>query len=201
MAIGMSRLACASGLVSLMALSGVGCQDNVGNPASPSVLGAALPAAGFRASPYGGNGHPLVEVAGSVPAGGGGMANTVPTATPNTNVIEVTIDVHGASPDTDLYFQIAHDAYLGAVPARGDGVCDRVAQFGFPNPPLHAGGDAGIIHTSSGGAGSAHIKFEIPEGFQNGAYEAGAMLDQMFRVVNLSKTFQLRTSCMTLQMK
>jgi hypothetical protein len=84
------------------------------------------------------------------------MANSVPTATPNTNIIEVTINVHGAPPDTDLYFQIAHDAFLGSVPARGDGVCDRVARFGFPNPPLHAGGDAGVIHTSFGGAASSH---------------------------------------------
>jgi len=80
-------------------------------------------------------------------------------------------------------------------------VCDRAAQFGFPNPPLHAGGDAGVIHTSSGGGASTHIKFEIPEGFQNGAYEPGALLDTMFRVVNLSKTFELRTACMTLLMK
>ena len=129
------------------------------------------------------------------------MANSVPTATPNTNVIETTIDVHGAPPNTDLYFQIAHDAYLGAVPARGNGVCDRVAEFGFANPPLHAGADAGIIHTSSGGAGSTHIRFELPEGFQNGAYEPGERVDQMFRVVNLTKTFELRTPCMTLLMK
>ena len=129
------------------------------------------------------------------------MANSVPTATPNSNVLEVTINVHGAPPNSDLYFQIAHDAYLGAVPARGNGVCDRVAEFGFPNPPLHAGGDAGIIHTSPGGTGSTHIKFELAEGFQNGAYEPGMTLDQMFRVVNLTKTFELRTSCMTLLMR
>jgi len=201
MTIGMPRLACVSALVLLMALPSLGCQDNPGTPASPSSLDGSLSAAGERALASGANAQPLIAVAGSIPAGGGGMANSVPTATPNSNVLEVTINVHGAPPNTDLYFQIAHDAYLGAVPARGNGVCDRVAEFGFPNPPLHAGGDAGIIHTSPGGAVSTHIRFELAEGFQNGAYEPGARLDQMFRVVNLTKTFELRTSCMTLLMR
>jgi hypothetical protein len=129
------------------------------------------------------------------------MANSAPTASPGKDVIETTINVHGAPPDMDLYFQIAHDAYLGPAPARGNGVCDRVAQLGFANPPLHAGGDAGVIHTSSGGAGSTHIRFELPDGFSSGAYEPGALLDQMFRVVSLTKTFELRTPCMTLLMK
>jgi len=195
--------------VALLAASGVGCDSPVQNPSSPSTVvrssdslaALASSASGVARSPYGGNAHPLVEVETSVPAGGGGMANAVPTAPPDTNVIEVTINVHGAPPDTDLYFQIAHDVFLGPVPERGDGVCDRVAQFGFPNPPLHAGGDAGIIHTSPGGAGSTHIRFELPQGFGAGAYEPGARVDQTFRVVNFTKTFELRTACMTLLMK
>ena len=201
MAIGMPHFGYVSGLVLLVVLTGLGCQGNPETPASPSLLGGSWSAAGARALASGANAQPLIEVPGSMPAGGGGMANSVPTATPNTNVIETTIDVHGAPPNTDLYFQIAHDAYLGAVPARGNGVCDRVAEFGFANPPLHAGGDAGVIHTSPGGAGSTHIRFELPEGFQNGAYKPGATVDQMFRVVNLTKTFELRTPCMTLLMK
>lgn len=201
MSVGMPHFVYVSGLVLLMVLTGLGCQGNPETPVAPSLLGGSLSAAGARALASGANAQPLIEMTGSIPAGGGGMANSVPTATPNSNVLEVTINVHGAPPDTDLYFQIAHDAYLGAVPARGNGVCDRVAEFGFPNPPLHAGGDAGVIHTSPGGAGSTHIRFELAEGFQNGAYEPGARVDQMFRVVNLTKTFELRTSCMTLLMR
>lgn len=193
----------------VLAFAGIGCDSAVTAPASPSAVGGksdsgSSPTAsslGFLASAYGGSARPLIEVAGSVPAGGGGMVIPVPTATPDTNIIEGTINVHGAPTDTDLFLQIAHDAFLGPVPARGDGVCDRVAQFGFPNPPLHAGGDAGVIHTSTGGTGATHIKFEIPEGFSGGAYEPGARLDQMIRVVNLTKTFELRTDCMTLLMK
>jgi len=194
--------------VTLLASSGLGCDGTRQNPTYPSADGgsSALAAGassgvGLAMGPSGGNAHPLVEVANSVPAGGRGMANAVPTATPGTNVIEVTLNVHGAPPDTDLYFQISHDAFLGAVPARGDGVCDIAAQFGFFDPPIHAGGDAGIIHTSPAGAGSTHIRFEIPAGASAGAYEPGAQVDQMFRLIDLTKTFELRTACMTLFMK
>lgn len=195
-----------------VALIGTACQSSLGTPSSPSALGMASAASpsvrdgsfslsGLGSSLYGGNGLPLFEVPGSIPAGGGGTANTVPTASPNKDVIEATINVHGAPPDTDLFFQIRTDTFLGPVAARGDGVCHGVAQLGFLDPPYHVGGDAGIIHTSSGGAASTHIKFEIPEGFAGGAFEPGALLDQMFRVVSLTKTFELRTACMTLLMK
>lgn len=150
------RLTYASGFVSLIALTGTACEGNLGTPSSPSVLGgasAASPSAldgsfsvSGLGSPFGGNGLPLTEMPWSLPVGGGGTANTVATATQDTNIIEATIDLHGAPPNADLYFQIAHDAYLGAVPSRGNGVCDRVAQFGFPNPPLHAGGDGPNSH-------------------------------------------------------
>lgn len=201
------RLTYASGFVSLIALTGTACQGNLETPSSPSALGnatAASPSArdgsfsvsGLGGSPFGGNGLPLIEVTGSIPAGGGGTANTVPTASPNKDVIEATINVHGAPPDADLYFQIRSDRFL-SVDKRGDGVCDEVARLGFPNPPVNAG----VIQTSSGGAGSTHIRFEIPDGTSSGAFEPGALLDQMFRVVNLTKTFELRTACMTLLMK
>lgn len=211
MASARGRFMCALTVVApfVIAFAGSGCDSVVNTPSSPSAPGGGsdsvssriLSSPGVKASLDGGKAHPLVEVEGSVPAGGGGMNVPVPTATPDTNVIEGTINVHGAPPDTDLFLQIAHDAFLGPVPARGDGICDRVAQFGFPNPPLHAGGDAGVIHTSAGGTGATHIKFEIPDGFSSGAYEPGARLDQMIRVVNLTKTFELRTDCMTLLMK
>jgi hypothetical protein len=203
------HLKCALTFITLFGLVGIGCESTAGNPTAPTaIVGSASSASnlaslpfGAAASPFGGNAHRLIEMPWSVPREGGGMATSVSTAAPNTNVIEVAINVHGAPADTDLYFQIAHDAFLGPVPERGNRVCDRVARFGFPNPPLHAGGDAGVIHTSSGGAGSTHITFELPEGFSSGAYEPGARLDQMFRVVNLTKTFELRTECMTLAMK
>jgi hypothetical protein len=47
------------------------------------------------------------------------MAHAVPTATPNTNYLEGTITVHGAPPDTDLYFRLAMVASSDPYP-RGE---------------------------------------------------------------------------------
>lgn len=206
MSLATRRLICTSGFVSLMALIATGCQSNPRSPVSPSALdslGAASPSALDSSSSIavsggssGGNGLPLIEVPGSIPAGGGGTANTVPTASRDKDVIETTINVHGAPPDADLYFQIRSDRNL-SLDKRGNYVCDEVERVGFPDPPFNFG----VIHTSSGGAGSVHVRFEIPDGTSNGAFEPGAKVDQMFRVVNLPKTFELRTDCMTLLMK
>jgi hypothetical protein len=112
----------------------------------------------------------------------------VQTGTPGTNNFEFTINVHGAPPDTDLYFQIRGDT---APATRGDGVCLP----GFPDPPAHAGGDAGIIHTSRGGSGATHIKIPIVEGGAAGAFERGVASDFKYRLVNDDQTFDLRTAC------
>jgi len=178
-----------------LALSVWGCSGNVGSPASPSTgMSGSTPT--LAASPFGGEAQRLVEVANSSPAGGAGMVNVTQTATPDTNNFEVQINVHGAPADEDLYVQISVDAGLGA--AQANGVCDRVQQLGFPNPPTHAGGDDGIFHTSPGGSGTTHIKFVLAEGTAGGAFDAGAKVDIMYRVVNLSKSFELRTSCFQL---
>jgi hypothetical protein len=150
----------------------------------------------LAASPFGGNANPLVETANSNPKGGAGMVNVTQTATPDTNNFEVQIDVHGAPADEDLYVQISVDAGLGV--AQADGTCNRATQLGFPNPPTHAGGDAGIFHTSAGGSGSTHIKFVLAEGVAGGAFDEGARVDIMYRVVNLAQSFDLRTACFQL---
>lgn len=182
-------------IAALLAFSAWGCGANVGSPSSPSAgIGGSTPT--LAASPFGGNAIPLVEVANSSPAGGAGMLNVTQTATPDTNNFEVQVTVHGAPADEDLYVQISVDAGLGA--AQADGTCNRATQLGFPNPPTHAGGVAGILHTSAGGSASTHIKFVLAEGFAGGAFDQGAKVDIMYRVVNLSKSFELRTSCFQL---
>jgi len=182
-------------VAAMLALSAWGCSGNVGSPASPSA-GVSGSTPTLAASPFGGEAQQLVEVANSSPAGGAGMVNVTETATPDTNNFEVQINVHGAPADEDLYVQISVDAGLGA--AQANGVCDRFQQLGFPNPPVHADGDAGIFHTSPGGSGSTHIKFVLAEGTGGGAFDAGARVDIMYRVVNLTKSFELRTSCFQL---
>jgi hypothetical protein len=139
-------------------------------------------------SPFGTNAIRLTEVPGSVPAGGVGTINATQTAEPGTNDFEVTINVHGGPPNTDLYFQVVSD-FLPAT--RGDGVCPPA----FPNPPIHVGGDDGIIHTSPGGAGSTHAKFSIPEGAFFGSLEPGVMRDVKLRLVDLAQTFDLQSDC------
>ena len=111
------RLISLLGLASLLAFAGVACQGNVVNPTSPSVLSSSFSVPGSAASPFGGHALPLIEVPGSVPAGGSGRANATGTGKPGTNNFEVTLNVHGAPPDTDLFFQIRTDAGLG--PAQG----------------------------------------------------------------------------------
>jgi hypothetical protein len=195
MSMGVVRRLSLIALLLALTLLGAACQ-NARNPVAPAAA-PSVPSA-LAAVPSGGNAHPLVETAASVPRGAEGMVNSVPTAAPQLNTIEVTINVHGAPPNTDLFVQIAHDAYLGPVPGRADGTCDRAMQFGFPSPPTHTGGDAGVLHTSEGGSASTHIRFELPHGLQAGAYEPGGMLDQMIRVVDATQTFELRTGCMTM---
>jgi hypothetical protein len=126
-----------------------------------------------------------------MPAGSTGTLNVTQTGKPGFNNFEATVDVHGAPPDTDLYFQIVGDV----LPAtRGDGICPA----SFPNPPAHSGGDDGILHTSAGGAASTHIKFEVPEGAAFGAFDSGVKSDFKWRVVNLAQTLDLRTPCVVL---
>ena len=181
----LSRSTCVFGLALLLAVT-IACQSNIGGPGAPSLLSGSVSGAGLATSPYGGHAVPLVEEPSSVPAGGSGMLNA--TQTNHANDFEVTVNVHGAPPTTDLYFQIVGDL----LPAtRGDGVCPGT----FPNPPVHAGGDDGILHTSVGGSASTHIKFAIAEGGALGGFEPGVKSDFKYRVVSGDGTFDLRTPC------
>src|SRR5688500_14789326 len=160
-------------LTTLLAIASVACQGNTTGPVSPSAS-SPVSGPGSAASPYGGHAVPLIEVQGSVPGGGTGTVNA--TQTNRANDFEVTINVHGAPPDTDLYFQIVGDV---APATRGDGQCSPAP---FPAPPIHAGLDDGIIHTSAGGAGATHVKFVIPEGGILGAFEPGVESEFKYRV-------------------
>ena len=176
------------GLAASLVVFTIACQSNIAGPAAPSPSGATS-GPGLAASPGGGHAIRLVAEPGSVPPGGSGMLNG--TETSRANDFEVTVNVHGAPPDTDLYFQIVGDL----LPAtRGDGVCPGT----FPSPPVHAGGDDGILHTSAGGSASTHIKFPIAEGGALGAFEPGVKSDFKYRVVSGDGTFDLRSECVVL---
>jgi hypothetical protein len=165
-------------------LTRVGSQTGVD---APSTVAGGSSRVGLARSPFGGSGIPLVAVSGSVPAGGAGTLNDPQTGEPGFNNFELNVNVHGGPPDTDLYFQFVADIVPGT---RGDGIC-----LSFPSLP---GNTIGILHTSPGGAASAHLKFEVPEGAFLGAFDSGVASDWQWRVVNAAQTFDLRTSCTVL---
>ena len=171
------------GLSTLVALNAGACASDTGLPGAPtsrSHSGVPGPAA---STPWGTNALKLVEVAGSIPAGGSGIVNVTPTRIPGTNNFEITVNVHGAPPDVDLYFQIRGDTGLGAQQA--DGICNR----GLASPPPPAG--FLVLHTSPGGAASAHGPIETTSPF----FDPGVVSDFMYRVVDFDQTFELRTAC------
>jgi hypothetical protein len=170
------------------------------SPVAPAILtesgatpvassGSRLSSLSADTSPFGGTGIPLIEVSGSVPSGGAGVLNDPQTATPGYDTFELTVNVHGGPPDTDLFFQFAADIFPGT---RGDSVCP-----GFPSPP-DPGNSIRTLHTSAGGAVAAHIRFPVPAGAFGGAFDAGVKSDFAWRVVNLTETFDLRTPCIVL---
>jgi len=176
------------GAVAFLGLVAAACEENVGGPAAPSASAAFPPF--VEAVSYGGQGIHLTEVPGSVPPGASGVLNDTQTGTPGFNNFEVTIDVHGGPPDTDLYFQFVGDVDSAT---RGDGVCPG----SFPAPPGPTN-SIRVLHTSAGGTASAHVKFPVPEGAFGGAFDSGVKVDFKWRVVNAAQTFDLRTSCVVL---
>ena len=183
-----SRSSAAVGIAGLLAIAFSGCQGSIA-PTAPTVVTGAFAAGGTRTS-YGGQAVPLTEVAGSIPAGGAGIVNDIQTSERGFNNFEFTVNVHGGPADTDLFFQFVGDIDPAT---RGDGVCPG----SFPSPP-GPGNSIRILHTSAGGAASAHIKFEIPEGVFGGAFDSGESVDFKWRLVNSTQTFELRTPCVVL---
>lgn len=175
------------GLAALLGLAVAGCQGTTGSPTAPSISIAAL-RPDVAALSFGGHAVPLTEVTGSVPAGGAGTLNDTQTNKPGFNNFEVTVNVHGGPPDTDLYLQFVADIDPAT---RGDGVCPTP----FPAPPAST---INVLHTSAGGTASAHVKFVVPEGVFGGAFDSGVSVDFRWRVVNLAQTFDLRTPCVVL---
>lgn len=182
-----SRSSLPVGIAGLLAIAFSGCQGNIAPTAPTAVTGAFAP--GTHAS-YGGQAVPLTEVAGSIPAGAAGIVNDIQTREPGFNNFEFTVSVHGGPADTDLFLQFVGDIDPAT---RGDGVCPGA----FPSPP-GPGNSIRILHTSVGGAASAHIKFEVPEGVFGGAFDSGEKVDFKWRLVNSTQTFELRTPCVVL---
>ena len=173
-------------------LTATGCAGDTALPAAPApTLGSSLvgllASGGEPGSPFGTNALELVEMLVSTPAGGSGRVNVIPTGVPDFNNFEITVNVHGAPADTDLFFQIRGDIGSPILPPgqQADGICQHAAAW--PAPPV----SLGVIDTSGGGAGVLHLALETTNPFFN----PGVTTDFMYRVVDFGQAFELRTAC------
>ena len=173
MAAGLAAVAC-SDLPSTVAPSG-------GVPVRPSVAN-------------GGPGLPLIPFVGT----GAGSFNLVHTESDRggfTGDSQLTISVHGVTPNTVLYVRRAGDlGLLGGQQA--DGICQRAAA-GLFGPVPAPDGTLVTLETSPGGSGTTHIHFY--------GMGEGNRLDSVWRVVDAlppaAPTIDLRTPCFTFTVK
>jgi hypothetical protein len=179
-----------------MGCSAGGATTTSASPAAPSsITPAGAPVTQSAAAAVGRtHGEVLTAVSGT----GTGMVNVTPTADADGFSAEITVSVHDAPPDTDFYIQRAPE--IGRANS-ADGICQRamgVAPWGPPAPnfvtfPLPLSGPLVVLHTSEGGAGSAHISFALP------SIADGTAFDVMFRLVDSlsAPSHELRTTCFT----
>lgn len=200
-----------------MACAGIACRIAIGisvlasacgapavSPAAPSP-GSTAPAgslgiAGGAASPASNtHGQQLAAVIGS----GSGIVNVTSTAAVDGSFsAQITVNVHGAPPDTTFYVQRSPE--IGR-PDGADGICQRAAglpPWGAPAPnfvtfPLPLAAPLVTLQTSPGGAGSVHIDFAAP------TIPDGMRFDVMFRLVDslTSPANDLRTGCFTVTVR
>ena len=166
-----------------------GCGKDAAFPVAPSAVRAEPVLAaegGSPGSPFGTNAVELAEVAGSTPAGGRGRVSVIPTGVRGFNNFELTVVVHGAPPDADLYFQLRGDTGLTGG-QQADGVCQRAATW--PAPPVSVLNQ--VLHTSPTGMGALHLRLETTSPF----FDPGVTSDFMYRIVNFNQAFELRSAC------
>jgi hypothetical protein len=176
-----------AGLVAVVAIL-AGCVGDVASPNAPTgtaAIGVLAAQGGKPGSPFGTNALALSEVTGSMPAGGSGIVNVIPTGQPGANNFQITVNVHGAPPDTDLYFQIRGDT--GLPGQQDDGICQRAATW--PAPPTSLLNQ--VLHTSAGGAGALHVSLPTT----TPGFDSGVTSDFMYRIVDFTQAFELRTAC------
>ena len=172
------------------------------------VLLTSLAACLFAAGPVqagGWHGQSLSTVIGH----GAGVVNVTTTSSQIGFSAEITVNVHGTTPNTTLYIQRAPEV---GRPLGNDGVCQRANGLwpweqpnsaGFPPAPTWVtfprplAGDFKTLTTDSDGAGSAHFAFDLP------TLADGTRFDVEFRLVDSlsAPTTDLRTGCFTVTVK
>jgi hypothetical protein len=153
----------------------------------------------------GGHGQSLSAVMGQ----GSGVVNLITTPGELGFSSEITVNVHGTTPNAPLYIQRAPEV---GRPLGSDGICQRANGLwpweqpnsaGFPPAPTWVtfprplAGDLKTLTTDSDGAGSAHFAFDLP------TLADGTVFDVEFRLVDsmTAPTIDLRTGCFTVTVK
>jgi hypothetical protein len=135
---------------------------------------------------------------------GSGIVNDSATANDGFTLRgQVNVNVHGVTPNTLLYVQIAADVGLPGAPEgqQNDGVCQRAAAGVFNPLALYPGGPPATLLTSPGGAATVHTT----AGINNPFLPDGAKTDLVIRVIDAlppaTPTIELRTPCYAFEVK
>ena len=200
----MSRLFCAFAIVIGGSVLGLACSSPSSPTAPTSRLSVpagsrGLASEGSSHAPSSTHGQELTAVSGA----GSGIVNVTPTAAVDGIFsAQITVNVHGAPPNTTFYVQRAPE--VGRANG-ADGICQRAAglpPWGPPAPnfvtfPRPAAGPLVTLQTSPGGAGAVHLDFAAV------TIADGTQFDVMFRLVDslTSPTNELRTGCFTVTVK
>lgn len=122
---------------------------------------------------------------------------------------EISVNVHGAAPNTTFYVTRAPEV---GRPLGSDGICQRADglwpweqpnSVGFPAAPAFVmfprplPGDLKTLVTNAAGAGSVHFAFDLP------TLADGTQFDVEFRLIDslTAVTTDLRTPCSTVTVK
>jgi hypothetical protein len=196
----MSRSIVMTGMAAGIFLSTCACTDHVGSPAAPTV-------AASQAAPSDESGSPSTPTHGeqlhAVVGKGSGIVNVTPTAAVDgTFSAEITVNIHGAPPNTTFYVQRAAEIDR---PNGADGFCQRAAgeaPWGPPTPnfvtfPMPLAGPLATLDTAAAGAGATHIAYAP------GAIPDRTRFDVMFRLVDslTAPANELRTDCFMVTVK
>jgi Cu/Zn superoxide dismutase len=173
-----------------------------------TALTASLIAAAIAAGPVqadGTHGRSLSAVMGQ----GAGIVNVTTTAGSVGDSMEISVNVHGTTPNTTFYIQRAPEV---GRPLGSDGICQRANGLwpweqpnsaGYPAAPAFVtfprplAGDLKTLTTDADGAGSAHFAFDLP------TLADGTVFDVEFRLVDslMAPTTDLRTGCFTVTVR
>jgi hypothetical protein len=173
------------------------CSENPRrNPVAPSVLGGNTSSAAVQSGAVAAShGRAFTAIAGQ----GSGTLNVTASSREGAFTLnaQVSVSVHGVSPNAVLYLVRSGDIALGGQQA--DGMCQRAAAGLFF--PVLVNGSPVSLEAAPGGAGAVHFELQGNDPF----LPDGAAVDVVYRLVDAlppaAPTVDLRTPCFTFTAK